>query len=376
MRRIVIVGHGIAGVTAADSLRAAGFDGRLIIVGDEPHAAYSRPALSKAALLDPQDMVSHELPEAAHGAEVVGGVTAVGLDVERRRVLLGDGQDLGYDGLVVASGSRARKLTAPDGGPGDPREHTLRTVEDALPLRAALPTAPSVAVVGSGPLAMEVASGSVARGCRVTLVTDMQPLTRLVGDYVAGIVERAALDRGLTIVTVPASGLVGEGEASGVALADGSLVPADLVVSAIGDVPNVEWLEGSGLLQDGRLIVDDRGRVRDGIVAAGDVAWFPTTRGLRRVPLWTSAIDQAKVAAVALLQGDEAPALSFSPYFWTDGFGVSVKAGGWLPVAGPPDEVLAGDAEEGAGLMRWMHADGTPPPSPSTTASPCPSCAG
>ncbi|MER7035414.1 FAD-dependent oxidoreductase, partial [Streptomyces albidoflavus] len=152
IRRVVVVGNGIAGLTAADTLREAGFDGRLTVVGDEPHPAYSRPALSKALLLDGADLSSHKLPAASHGADELLGVRAVGLDPDRRLVTLDEGTALPYDRLVLATGSRARRLSAL------PDELTLRGLDDALSLRSRLANRPSVVVVGGGPLGMEIAS--------------------------------------------------------------------------------------------------------------------------------------------------------------------------------------------------------------------------
>ena len=160
---------------------------------------------------------------------------------------------------------------------------------------------------------------------------------------------------------------------SRVALADGTELEADVVVTAIGDEP-IGWLAGSGVLVDGSLRVDSRGRLRPDIVAAGDVAFFPTGRGVGRVPLWTSAIEQAKVAALGLLRATR-PELSFQPYFWTEGFGLSLKAAGFTPVAGAPDYCEPGD-DPGSVLLRWAIATVPGPPSPSTTGSPSRNCAG
>jgi len=352
MRRIVVVGHGIAGLTAAEELRVAGFDGSLTIVGDEPTGPYSRPALSKAALLDEGEMVSHALPDASHGATVLTGRAVVGLDADRRVVRLDAGDALPYDGLVIATGSRAARL----GGESSP-ELTVRSAADAVHLRGRLAGAPGVVVIGSGPLGMELASGCRARGCEVTLVSRGRPLSRLLGDHLGAAFTDAARAHGVRVLTTGATHVEASKVGATVTLGDGSTVGADLVVSAVGDRPNTEWLDDAGLLRDGLLAVDTRGRLSDRIVSAGDVAAFPTARGVRRVPLWTSAIDQAKVAAVALLRGDDAPELDFTPYFWTEGFGLSLKSSGWLPVVGPPDEVLAGTPE--AGLLRWWHDDGT-----------------
>ncbi|MFD6859882.1 NAD(P)/FAD-dependent oxidoreductase [Rhodococcus sp. NPDC060090] len=341
MNRIVVVGNGIAGQTACDSLRTAGFDGDLTIVGDEPHSAYSRPALSKALLVDGG---SHELAPPTHRATELLGVRAVGLEVATRRVRLDDGTELGYDGLVIASGARPRQLGA--------GALTLRTVDDALLLRERLASSPSVAVVGAGPLGMEVASAAVQAGCPVTVVADTTPMRPQFGPYLSEVFTAAALAAGTEIVYGTATGI----DATGVTLDDGTRLDADLVVAAIGDVPNIEWLTDSGLLTGGRLVVDSRGRIAPGIVAAGDVAALPVRGSVRRIPLWSSAIEQAKIAAVALLRGDAAPAFDADPYFWTEQFGLTLKAVGHLPVAGTPD-FLVGSEAHGPALMHWRHLD-------------------
>lgn len=353
MRRIVVVGNGIAGLTACDSLRSAGFDGELTVVGAERHQPYSRPALSKALLHGDDALQAHQLPEPTHEATELLGVSATGLDADARLVRLDGGGELPYDGLVIASGSRARRLAA-----GSASELTLRTIEDAILLKERVASRPSVIVIGGGPLGMEVASGCLHVGCDVTLVSDVTPLSRQLGGHLADIFTSAGIRRGLKVVGGGKARLVGHGTGTRVALADGTELESDLVVTAIGDEPNIGWLAGSGLLSDGSLRVDSRGRVRPDIVAAGDVAFFPTSRGLQRVPLWTSAIDQAKAAAVGLLKGDEAPELDFKPYFWTEGFGLSLKSVGFTPAAGAPDYCEPGTEPESV-LLRWQNDDGS-----------------
>ena len=344
-RRILVVGNGIAGQTACDSLRAAGFDGSLTIVGDEPRTAYSRPALSKALLVDGG---SHELASPMHQATELLGVAAVGLDVESGRVHLDDGTVLPYDGLVIASGSRARRL-----GGTESAELTLRTLDDAWVLRERLAAQPSVVVVGAGPLGMEIASAAIAARCQVTVVADGRPMLSHLGPHLSEAFTATAVAQGLTIVDGSAARI---DSPRGVILRDGSRIEAELIVTAIGDIPNTEWLATSGLA-DGRLEADSRGRIRPNIVAAGDVAAIPTRQGIRRIPLWSSAIEQAKVAAVALLSGDDAPELDLDPYFWTEQFGLNLKATGHLPVVGEP-EFLVGERPEGPSVMRWTHDDG------------------
>ncbi len=354
LRRIVVVGNGISGVTAADTLRAAGYDGELTLVGDEIHPAYSRPALSKALLRDEADLTAHLLPPPTHEATELLGRRATGLDVDARAVLLDDRTQLPYDGLVVATGCRARRLGTGQEHP--PEELTLRTLDDALELRRRVATRPSVVVVGGGPLGMEIASSCLESGCEVTLVSQGPPLAQQLGDHLSGMFVSAALARGLRIVSTEGARLERAGDGTAVVLADGTTVRAELVVTAIGDEPNVEWLASSGLLRHGLLLVDELGRVRPDIVAAGDVAAVPTPHGVRRVPLWSAAIEQSKIAARALL-GQDTVALDHRPYFWTEQFGLSLKGVGHLPFAGAPT-LLDGDPGEGRVLLRWED-DGT-----------------
>ncbi|AYA26578.1 MULTISPECIES: NAD(P)/FAD-dependent oxidoreductase [Rhodococcus] len=341
IERIVVVGNGIAGQTACDSLRGAGFTGQLTVVGDEPVPAYSRPALSKALLTDGG---SHELAAPAHGATERLGVAAVGLDVDARLVHLDDGTALTFDGLVIATGARPRPLG---------EALVLRTLDDALALRERLADRPSVAVVGAGPLGMEVASAAAQAGCEVTVVADTAPMRPQFGPYLSELFTTAATAAGVKLVHGTATGFA----AGTITLDDGSRVTAELVVAAIGDIPNVEWLRESGVLTDGRLVADSRGRVAPGIVAAGDVAHVPIRGMVRRIPLWNSAIEQARIAATAVLLGDAAPEFDADPYFWTEQFGLHLKAIGHLPVDGEPT-VLTGEGPRDAALLHWRHPDG------------------
>lgn len=352
LERVVVVGNGIAGLTAADTLREAGFDGELTVVGDETHPAYSRPALSKALLLDGDGMSSHALPPPGHGASELLGVRATGLDVDRRLVTLDDGTALPYDRVVLATGSRARRLS------GLPDEVTLRGLDDALALRRRLAGRPSVLVVGGGPLGMEIASGCLAAGCRVTLVSQGVPLSAQLGPHLAGVLAAAAHDRGLTVVETRGARVEGRAGDARVVLADGTVLDAEVLLTAVGDVPNTEWLAGTGLVVNGAVAVDSRGLARPEVAAVGDLAALPTPQGLRRIPLWSSAIEQAKAAARALVHGEDAPPLAFQPYFWTEQFGLTLKAVGHLPAAGEP-AYAAGEPGGGPALMTWSQEDGT-----------------
>lgn len=353
MQRIVVVGNGIAGLTAADELRAQGFDGQLTIVGQEIHAPYSRPALSKSALHEEGDVTAHLLPEPEHGADEILGVSVNRLDIDAQVLHLDNGTTLDFDGLVIATGIRPRKIRE-----DLDLEMTFRNFEDALRLREELKSQPKVIVIGAGVLGMEIASSCVAAGSEVTVVSRRKPLLAFMGEYLADIFVQAALNAGVKFVS-PAAVDVRQGDGvKEVILEDGQVLSADLIITTIGDQPNTEWLADSGLMTAGELEVDTRGRLMPHIVAAGDVAAIATVHGMSRVPLWTSAIEQAKVAAKTLVQGDDAPELDFQHYFWTDQFGLALKACGNFPVVGEPSYQEGNPSSEPT-LMRWDNADGT-----------------
>lgn len=352
MNRIIVVGGGIAGLTAAHALRDEGFTGGLTLIGEEPNATYSRPVLSKAALTAAQ-VGGHELSDATHGGTELRGRGAVGVRVDDRVVVLDDGTELPWDGLVIATGAGVRRLT------DSPHELALRTVADAEVVHARLAGAPSVVVVGSGPLAMELASGAAARGCAVTVVCDGVPMERHLGHHLAGLLADAARAHGVRLVGSRAVRADATADAARVETAAGEVVEAEVLVTAIGDATHDAWLADSGLLTEGRLLVDTRGRVLDAegharadVVAAGDVSWWPSPAGPRRSPLWTSAIDQAGTAARGLLHGDDARPFDALPYFWTEQFGLHVRVVGPLPVSGEP-VVVEQDADSPRALLTW-----------------------
>lgn len=376
LRRVVVVGHGIAGLTAGQVLRREGFDGELVVVGQESHAPYSRPALSKSlAAADhapgpaaPAELEPPYLAGTLEDAEVLSGVSAAGLCPERSAVMLDDGRDLAYDGLVITSGASPHRFS------DSPDELTLRSLDDARTLYRRLAAQPSVVVLGGGPLGMEVASSARALGCQVTLVHRGLPMHRQVGAALARICTSAALDHGLvhrdaaaTAVRAPAEDAPRTGSRTGVAgrgltveLSDGGSLTADLVVTAVGDVPNTVWLQDSGLLTDGRLITCPRGTVAPGVVAAGDVSWRSRAGGPFRRALWTDAIEEATAAAAALLHGEAAAAPDFTPYFWTEQFGLSLRLAGFPhPEAEPV--IVDGDPAAGRALFRWEPAGDTGP---------------
>lgn len=328
---VVVVGASIAGISAVDALRAEGFDGRIMLIGAEPHGPYARPPLSKGVLDGSLAPESTLLPVPEAGVELRTGVAATGLDQDRRVVTLDDGDRVHYDGLMIATGSRARRLEEGVTSGGPAAELVLRSLDDAVQLRDRLAGARSVVVVGGGFLGMEVASSARGLGLDVTVIDLRPPLVAVLGPFLAGLFARAAQERGVRIVVGHAKvRLLRDGDRTIGAEVDGRRVEADVVVTAVGDRPNVEWLAGSGIATVGGVTVDDRCRANGDVVAAGDVAAIRAGASTRRMPFWSNAIAQAQCAAKALLRGGDPVLLAGS-------------------VTGPPGERSA--------LLHWVDGD-------------------
>ena len=357
MRRVVVVGASLAGVTAAGALREQGYDGEITLLGDERHAPYSRPPLSKAALLDGEFLGSVFLASLGEDVKVRLGQRAIGLDLPGWAVRLSDGTRVAFDGLIITTGSRARRLARP----GQRGELTLRSLDDALALRQRLVGRPDVLVVGGGLLGMEIASSCKSRGLMVTVVARDPPLRRALGPTLSDLVTDAARQAGVTLYLSPGGAeLIGATEISGVRLGDGRELSGDVIVTAAGDESNVGWLMGSGLLVNGALRVDTRCRATPRIVGAGDAVTVCGPSGaLSRRPHWANAVDQARLAAASLLHGDATHPPHPLPYFWTHQFGHSLKIVGDLPAAGAP-EVISGSLQEGKAVLQWRDAAGRP----------------
>ncbi len=277
------------------------------------------------------------------------GVTAVGLDREKGAVELADGERLFYDGLVIATGARARRL----GNALGAGETTLRGLDDAVGLRGRLARAREVAVAGGGFLGMEIASAAAGLGKAVTVVDQIPPLVGRLGPLLADLVLAAAADQGVRVRVAPAGVRVDE---PGRLLAmDGELLAeADLVITAAGDVPNTEWLHGSGIRLDGGVVIDRWCRVAPNIVAAGDVVSVHGRDGRAlRSPHWWSALTQARIAAATLLGRTSNEVVGAAPpFFWTEAFGLKIRIAGHLPPIGEPT-VLEGSIAERRALLVW-----------------------
>ncbi|KQX65070.1 FAD-dependent oxidoreductase [Streptomyces sp. Root1310] len=333
MRTVAVVGASLAGLSAARSLRKRGYDGRLVVIGDELHRPYDRPPLSKeflAGTLGEPDLAL-EAQDEDLGAEWLLGTRATGLDRTDRAVRLADGREVRVDGLVIATGAAARRLPGSDGLAG---VHVLRTLDDARALRDELSRGGRLVVIGGGFIGAEVASTAYALGLDVTVVeVAPTPLAGPLGAVMGGIVSGLHADHGVRLLCgVGVKGLSGERRVDAVLLEDGRSVPADIVVVGVGARPCVEWLEGSGVELDNGVRCGADGRTAlAGVVAVGDCAnWYDPRAGAhRRVEHWTGARERPDAAVATLLAGGAvAPGVPRPPYFWSDQYGVRIQFAG------------------------------------------------
>jgi NADPH-dependent 2,4-dienoyl-CoA reductase/sulfur reductase-like enzyme len=329
---VLVIGAGLGGLRTVEQLRGAGFQGRISLVGGEEHAPYDRPPLSKQVLTGAWGPERTRLRTADElddlGVRTHLGMRAVAL--RAGEVELSDGASLHGDAVVIATGLVARRL------PDQPADvHTLRTLDDALALRAALETAGSLLVVGGGFIGAEVASSARARGVAVTVLEALPaPSVRALGPELGALNGRLLTEGGVDLRTnAVITGFV----PGGVRLDDGSTVEADVTVVGIGGAPDLAWLDGTGLDVSRGVACDPTGRVLglDAVWAVGDVASWNGHRSEH----WTNAGDQAAVVARDILGAGPPPATV--PYFWSDQLGLKIQlvgrpegADGLLPLHG------------------------------------------
>ena len=345
--RVVVVGASMAGLRAAEAVRKAGYAGEVVVIGDEPHMPYNRPPLSKTALGTAPDDLSFRIPRHARDATWRLGEPVTAADLSARTVTLSGGDTLGWSGLVIASGLRPRRLPLPG-----PDRCVIRTIEDAARVRAALRPGTRLVVVGAGFVGCEVAAAARTLGARVDVVApERVPVERPLGPLLGAALQRRHEAHGVRfhLGTVPV-----EYREASVVLGDGTELPADLVVEAVGCTPATEWLAGTGLdLTDG-VLCDNALRAggRPDVVACGDLARFPNPlfdAVPRRVEHWTMATDTGKRAGTTLARhltgavGDEPPFAPL-PSFWSDQYGFRLQSYG---AVGPADDVrvLEGDPD-------------------------------
>lgn len=342
---VTIVGASLAGHASAKALRAQGFIGEITIIGSEPHRPYDRPPLSKDFLLGtvPQEELILEADDEDLGARWLLGSAATHLDTATHTVTLSDGRRISSDAVVIATGSRARTLgaAASDVSPTGARVdrivglHTLRDIGDSVALRAELTLGARLVIVGSGFIGLEVASTAVALGVStLVLGAGPAPLSRLFGETVAGTLMRLHERHGVRLRNgVRVSAVLGTHRVTGVQLDTGEIVPADLVLLAIGADPNVEWLAGTGLADAGGVRCDEVGRTSAArIVAVGDcAAWFDPVRGrAHRIEHWTDSRDRAAIAVTSLLEQSHPARATRPSYLWSDQCGARIQFAGRL----------------------------------------------
>ncbi|MFC5746351.1 NAD(P)/FAD-dependent oxidoreductase [Actinomadura rugatobispora] len=334
-RHVVVVGAGLGGLRTIERLRSGGYAGRITLVGAEEHAPYDRPPLSKQILSGQWEPERVCLRDRAGLAELEVsarlGTGAVALD--GTTVTLDDGGTVTGDAVVIATGLVPRRLPHQPEGVA-----TLRTLDDALALRKALGSARSLIVIGAGFIGAEVAWAARRAGVEVTVLEALSvPCERVLGRRVGALAARLVTGAGVDLRCGSRIARLVDGRT--VEMADGTVLSADVVLAAVGAVPDLTWLGGAGVrVQDG-LACDERGRVvgMSGVWAVGDAAawWNPAAGHHHRGEHWTMTCDQAATAACDIL-GAELPPTS-PPYVWSDQFELKIQAIGRTDLA---DEVV------------------------------------
>lgn len=363
--RVVVVGASLAGLRAAETLRASGHEGPITVVGAESRRPYDRPPLSKQVLTGKVEPEQVALPfdQGALDVELMLGRAAAGLDLDRRRLLLAGGDELTYDGLVISTGAAPRLLPGAPPGPG---VHYLRTLDDALTLRDDLCSIDAVVIVGAGFIGLEVACSATSMGLSVVVVEALPvPLERALGPETGRAVMEWHRSKGMDLRTgLAVEAIIGADRPEAVRLNDGTVLEAGAVVVGVGVAPATDWLAGSGVdvadgvLCDQRLRVRRSGSALPNVVAAGDVArWAHPAYGEDvRVEHWTNATESGEAAARSLLFGERAEPFAPTPYFWSDQHGVKLQFVG-RTAAGDRCEQLEGSWEEDRLVVGYGRGD-------------------
>ncbi|MEI9989276.1 MAG: FAD-dependent oxidoreductase [Rhizomicrobium sp.] len=345
--RIVIIGAGQSGAQAVASLRADGFAGPITMVGDEPFAPYQRPPLSKAYLMGTMERDRLFLkPDAFYkdaNCELILGVAATRIDRATKQVHLGDGRTLGYDKLLIATGSRVRKIRCP--GADLDGVHYLRGIADVDGLRAVFEPGKKLAIVGGGYIGLEVAAVAAKRGIDVTVFEAMdRVMARAVSIPISDFYDKVHRAAGVKILLdTGVEAFEGDGKLQGVR-AKGKLYPADVALVGIGIVPNEELAREAGLGCDDGIVVDEKSNVTGdpAIFAAGDCTRHVGREGTAlRLECVQNAIDQAKHAALCIT--GKPNTYREVPWFWSDQYDLKLQIAG---LARPSDQIVVrGDPE-------------------------------
>ncbi len=358
MDTFVLIGGGLAGAKAAETLRAEGFDGRVVLIGEESEAPYERPPLSKGYLLGSDEREKARVHEPGwyeeHDVDLRTGTRAVGLDPAARRVELDTGESLSYDRLLLATGSSARRLPVPGADLDGVRY--LRALPDADGLLAEFRKGGRrVVVVGGGWIGLEASAAARTHGNDVTVVEPQPtPLYGVLGQAMGEVFGRLHREHGVDLRTgTGVQAFVGSGTVTGVRTDTGEEIPADIVLVGVGAVPNTGLAEDAGLRVDRGVVTDAALRTSaPDVFAAGDVAsaFHPLYARHVRVEHWANALNQGPAAARSMLGQD----VSYDrvPYFVTDQYDLGMEYSG---LGGPGDSVVCrGNPDDGEFIAFWL----------------------
>ena len=353
----VIVGASLTGAKAAETLRAEGFDGRVVLLGEEPERPYERPPLSKDYLrgdVGPEKVFVHDQAfYAEHGIEVRTATRVAALDPAGHEVVLDGGERLAYDKLLLATGASPRRLSVPGADLGGVRY--LRTLADAESLREAIRGAGAVAVIGAGWIGSEVAASARQVGRAVAMVDHAPvPLAHVLGPEVGGVYRNLHADHGVELhLGTGVESIRGTGQVQEIRTTDGRTIPADVVVVGVGAVPRVELAAAAGLAVEDGIVVDEQLRTSaPDVFAAGDVAAarHPLFGTRLRVEHWANALHQGPVAAKNML-GIPTP-YDRIPYFFSDQYDLGMEYSGYAPTW--DRVVFRGDPASGQFVAFWL----------------------
>jgi 3-phenylpropionate/trans-cinnamate dioxygenase ferredoxin reductase subunit len=368
-KRVLIVGGGLGGLRTAEALRANGFVGEIAIVGDEKYQPYNRPPLSKEALSSglSHDELKFRQRDSVADVTWILGSAAEKLNTHAREVTLADGTTQKFDALVIATGIRPRLLPIPGPTQG---LHTLRTLNDAQSLKAAITPGSNVVIIGSGFIGCELAATATKLGAAVHVVSlDDQPMIMPMGADLGAAMRRRHEGKGVTFhLGRTVAQFNGESHIDSVTLDSGETLPADVVVEAIGSVPNTEWLRDNGLNLDNGVLVDSNMRAVGStlpIYAVGDASNHPNKfygDQTRRIEHWNMPTETGKRAGTALaaeLAGSGLPTDEFFalPAFWSDQYEFQLQSYG-LPGAASTNTVVSGDLD-GPCIVEYFNDENT-----------------
>ena len=359
-----IVGAGLAGAKAAEALRAEGFDGNVVLLGAEPHRPYERPPLSKAYLQGSadRDTVFVHPPEwyADHRIDLRVDTTVTAVDRHAHGLVTADRNRLRYDKLLLTTGSTPRRLPVPGADLGG--VHYLRSLDDSDHLKAALQPGTRVVVIGAGWIGLETAAAARAADAQVTLLEHAElPLLAVLGPQLARVFADLHTDHGVDLrcnvaVTAIRPGHADPATAGTVLLADGTELPADVVIVGVGITPNIELARSCGLNVDNGILTDEHLRTSDNdILAAGDVAnaYHPLLGRQLRVEHWANALHQPVVAAKTML--GQTATYDRLPYFFTDQYDLGMEYLGYTDPDGYDQVVIRGDTASREFVAFWLH---------------------